>query len=231
MAEGKETVVVKKHVVKADRKEGDAEEDAEEEDENYNVDSLFWCAVCRERVCAPITLPCQHTFCQECVEGLPGGILADNHNNQNNNQPQQIVPTEGKCPLCRHSFAFPPLTASNHTIKDAMNLILQSSSGSNNIHSRAIAWEVKKLKALASLQDARRRQPLFHRPIHLQVAGVHRPLGIHAHGPPSADISIPQENIDQAIRQVRIQNTLIVFILLMLTIIAIELTLWPAQQQ
>jgi len=56
------------------------------------------CAICREGLRDPRTLPCFHSFCLGCIEQslrVPNSLVADD------------TPTSSKCPLCRAAFDIP----------------------------------------------------------------------------------------------------------------------------
>jgi len=56
------------------------------------------CAICREGLKDPRTLPCFHSFCLGCIEQslrVPNSLVADD------------TPTSSTCPLCRAAFDIP----------------------------------------------------------------------------------------------------------------------------
>lgn len=67
------------------------------EEETDEIPREFICSICHGLMCQPMTLLCQHSYCQECMRGL-----SSSH----------------KCPLCNNVYPSP--SEINHTLDDAL---------------------------------------------------------------------------------------------------------------
>lgn len=81
--------------------------------ETISISDEFDCSICKELLCEPIILMCQHSFCFDCIE---------RHNNKNKKtgplfpqQPRNIynpddtqIRESSLCPICRFPFTLPP---------------------------------------------------------------------------------------------------------------------------
>ncbi|RWR99599.1 RING finger protein nhl-1-like protein [Dinothrombium tinctorium] len=70
------------------------------------VESALLCRICYDKMVRPFTLPCQHTFCIECIRKLS--------RNQEN---------YGLCPFCSKPFRLPQtVTEYNYVIEDIKSI-------------------------------------------------------------------------------------------------------------
>ena len=87
------------------------------------LEEQLTCAICLDLYTNPRTLPCLHSFCQRCMEGLP--LVSHNLSNQ-------LLKYEFCCPTCRSSTVLPEPGASGFpaafhltNLKEAYNLMKQ----------------------------------------------------------------------------------------------------------
>lgn len=127
---------------------------AQKEAEDAVPDDLK-CSVCHDVFCVPVTAQCQHTFCQECVEGIQtlpncGGASVP------------LVP----CPLCRREFALPPLASKNLII----DKLVKTHLGDSKHSARQNEWLARKHAKFVEREDNNRTLGAGHR--HQQPAAA-----------------------------------------------------------
>ena len=85
------------------------------------LEEQLTCAICLDLYTNPKTLPCLHSFCQQCLEGLPLDLQGDNY----------FV----SCPTCRHRTQLPqpegaadfPVAFHINNLKEVHNLMIKVS--------------------------------------------------------------------------------------------------------
>jgi hypothetical protein len=84
------------------------EVDFNNDDNDNSVIETFQCSICKELLCEPITLLCQHSYCFECIKTYH----KKNHNPQLSpwglQHPMMISESGDKCPICKFPFTIPP---------------------------------------------------------------------------------------------------------------------------
>jgi hypothetical protein len=128
-----------------DEEDDDDEEEEEETDENDKEEEKngaketssdktlkeLICHVCKNVICAPITLQCQHSFCQRCI---CDDVLEK--------KPLEMV----SCPSCRKQSPLPDIFAVNDMLQNLVKLLV----GEENYQNRAGPWETRKMLLLTA---------------------------------------------------------------------------------
>lgn len=83
---------------------------------------LLTCEICKEIYNEPVTLLCNHTYCQYCIhklieqsmpQNIPGNPIPFNRNRE----------TENSCPKCMLKIWLPPLKHINYTLRDVIKTL------------------------------------------------------------------------------------------------------------
>ena len=101
------------------------EDSFEVESESELENNEFSCSICKELLCEPLTLLCQHSYCFECIStyynaknDLPNMMTWQNDRWEQRNSRQS--PSKDKCPLCKFPFTLPPKY--NHEFEEVLKL-------------------------------------------------------------------------------------------------------------
>ncbi|RWS00630.1 Zinc finger RING-type protein-like protein [Dinothrombium tinctorium] len=98
-----------KEIYKTSRRKRDEENKElvrEIKSKNNAVESALLCGICHDKMDRPYTVPCQHTFCAECISKV--SINEENYR---------------LCPLCRKPFLLTlPVTQQNTVIEEIKSI-------------------------------------------------------------------------------------------------------------